>query len=68
MSLYAPNVISFNFGPPLRYAGAENRRRAWQKLFDTYPGPIAYDVRDLNVTTQGELAFVQRQPVERHAG
>ena len=58
MSFYAPDIISFNFGPPLRYAGADNRRRAWQELFDTYPGPIACEVRDVNVTTQGELAFV----------
>lgn len=58
MSLYAPNVVSFDVEPPLRYAGAENKRRAWQKLFAAYTGPIAYEVHHLNVTTDGELAFV----------
>jgi len=58
MSLYAPNIVSFDFGPPLRYAGADNKRRAWQELFNAYPNRIDIEVHDLNVTTQGELAFV----------
>ena len=58
ISLYAPNVVSFDIVPPLRYVGADNKRRAWQKAFAAYTGPFAYEVRDLNVTTHGELAFV----------
>jgi ketosteroid isomerase-like protein len=58
MSLYAPNIVSFDLTPPLRYAGADGKRRAWQGAFAAFGGPIAYDVRDLNVTTHGELAFV----------
>ncbi len=58
MSLYAPNIVSFDIVPPLRYAGADKKRRAWQEAFAAYTGPIAYEVRDLNVTTHGELAFV----------
>jgi ketosteroid isomerase-like protein len=58
MSLYAPNLVSFDIVPPLRYVGADNKRRAWQEAFDAYTGPFAYEVQDLNVTTHGELAFV----------
>ena len=59
MSLYAPNLVSFDIVPPLRYVGADNKRRAWQEAFAAYPGPFAYEVHDLNVTTHGEeLAFV----------
>jgi ketosteroid isomerase-like protein len=29
MSLYAPNIVSFDIIPPLRYVGADNKRRAW---------------------------------------
>jgi ketosteroid isomerase-like protein len=58
MSLYAPGIVSFDIVPPLRYYGADNKRRAWQEAFATYTGPIAYEVHDLNVTTHGELAFV----------
>jgi ketosteroid isomerase-like protein len=58
MSFYASNIVSFDLDPPLRYAGADRKRRAWQEVFAAYTGPIAYEVRDLNVTTHGELAFV----------
>jgi ketosteroid isomerase-like protein len=58
MSLYAPNLVSFDIVPPLRYVGAEGKRRAWQEAFAVYTGPFAYEVHDLNVTTNGELAFV----------
>jgi len=58
VSLYASNIVSFDIVPPLRYAGADNKRRAWQEAFAAYSGPIAYEVRDLSVTTHGELAFV----------
>ena len=38
--------------------GAHGNRRAWREAFAAYTGPIAYDVRELSVTTHGELAFV----------
>jgi len=57
MSLYAPNIVSFDIVPPLRYVGAHGKRRAWNGAFAAY-GDIAYEVRDLDVTTQGEVAFV----------
>ena len=61
MSLYAPNIVSFDIAPQfgaLRYVGAENKRRAWQEAFAAYSGPFSYEVHHLNVTTHGELAFV----------
>ena len=58
MSLYAPNIVSFDIVPPLRYVGADGKRRAWRESFAAYTGPIAYEVRDLDVTTHSELAFV----------
>jgi ketosteroid isomerase-like protein len=58
MSFYAANIVSFDLDPPLRYAGTENKRRAWQNFFAVHAGPVGYQVHDLNVTLQGELAFV----------
>jgi uncharacterized protein (TIGR02246 family) len=58
VALYAPNVASFDIVPPLRYVGADRKRRAWQETFAAFPGAITYEVRDLAVTTQGDLAFV----------
>ncbi len=58
MSLYAPNIVSFDVNPPLRYSGTENKRRAWEAFFAAYTGTIVYEVRELAITTDGELAFV----------
>ena len=57
-ALYAPDVVSFDLGAPLRYAGDDNKRRAWQEVFAAYTGPIGYDVHELTVTTEGDIAFV----------
>ena len=58
LSLYATNIVSFDLDPPLRYAGADNKRRAWQEFFAARTGPIGYEVHELDVTAEGELAFV----------
>jgi len=58
MSFYATNIVSFDVGALLRYAGSDNKRRAWEGLFAAYTGPLAYDLRELSVTANGDLAFV----------
>ena len=58
MSLYAADTVSFDMNPPLRYAGADDKRRAWEGFFAAYTGPIAYEIRELNVTADGELAVI----------
>jgi len=51
-----PNFVSFDIAiKTLRYVGADNKRRAWQNVFAAY-SPIAYEIRDLNVTTHGAAA------------
>jgi ketosteroid isomerase-like protein len=58
MSFFAPNLVSFDIAiKTLQYVGAANKRREWQKVFAAYRS-VAYEVRDLNVTTHGDLAFV----------
>jgi ketosteroid isomerase-like protein len=58
MSIFAPDLVSFDIVPPLRYVGADNKRRAWQEAFAMYAGPFGYELHDLNVTAVGDLAFV----------
>ena len=58
MSFYAPDIVSFDVGPPLRYVGAENKRRAWQEAFAAYDGPVDYEVSELDIATHGDLAIV----------
>ncbi|WP_227356041.1 YybH family protein [Haladaptatus salinisoli] len=57
MSFFAPNLVSFDLAPPLRYTGADNKRQEWQDAFDAYDS-IDYEVRDLTVTVHGDVAFV----------
>lgn len=58
VSLYAPDVVSFDIGAPLRYSGRDHKRRAWEEFFAAYTGPISYDVREVDITTHGDVAFV----------
>ena len=58
MSLYAPGIVSFDVNPPLRYAGTDNKRRAWQDFFNAHAGLVGYEVLDLEVVTDGAVAFV----------
>jgi ketosteroid isomerase-like protein len=56
-TFYAPDLVSFDLTPPLRYAGADAKRRAWQHVFATVHS-FSYEVRDLKITASEELAFV----------
>ena len=59
MSLYADDLVGFDIVPPLQYVGAAAYRRRWLETFAAYTGPIEYEVRDLQITTHGELAFLR---------
>jgi ketosteroid isomerase-like protein len=56
---YAPKVVRFDLAPPLASKGSEARDaealRAW---FASHPGgPVGYEIRDLTVTADGDVAF-----------
>ena len=54
---------------PCGYAGTDNKRRAWQKFFAAYTGPIAYEVRELERHDARRVGFrSQPQPRKRHTG
>jgi ketosteroid isomerase-like protein len=57
MSVFAPEVISFDLGPPLQHGGGEAFKRRWQELFESVQGPIDYEVRDLSITAGNDVAF-----------
>lgn len=57
MSVFAPDVVSFDLGPPLQHGGGEPFRTQWQALFESYQGAIDYEVRDLNITAGDGVAF-----------
>jgi ketosteroid isomerase-like protein len=58
LSPCAPDFLCYDLAPPLARAGAAALDRggltAW---FDTWRGPIRYDLRDLAITVSGDIAF-----------
>ena len=57
MSIYAPDLVSFDIGPPLKHVGAEAKRRNWAGAFAMLQRPLAYEIRDLTVTMGDDVAF-----------
>ena len=57
-TMFAPNLVSFDIEPPLRHLGAEAKWRNWENVFAAYQAPLGYEVRDLTVMVNGDLAVV----------
>jgi uncharacterized protein (TIGR02246 family) len=57
MSIYAPEVVSFDIVPPLQYIGADAFRKVWEEIFIVFQGPINYEFHDLSITVGDDVAF-----------
>ena len=57
MSIYAPDIVSFDIVPPLQHVGAEAKRKNWVDAFAVYQRPLGYEIRDLTLTVGDDLAF-----------
>ncbi|WP_201364762.1 YybH family protein [Dictyobacter formicarum] len=57
MSMYAPELVSFDIVPPLQYVGADAYRKQWKEVFSLFPGPINYEMVDLSITVGDDVAF-----------
>ena len=57
MSVFAPEVVSFDFGPPLQHGGGEVFLKRWQELFELYQSTIEYELIDLSITVDDNVAF-----------
>jgi ketosteroid isomerase-like protein len=53
----ADDVVTFDVLPPLNSRGSGPVLEHLDQWFDSYAGPIAYAVRDLEVTAEGDLGF-----------
>lgn len=52
---YAPDAVRFDLAPPLRHIGMDpEAERAW---FATFDGPVDFEIRDLVVTANADIAF-----------
>jgi len=57
MSVFSPDVVSFDISPPLQHGGGDAFVKRWQALFDSYQTPIAYELRELSIDASDEVAF-----------
>jgi len=57
MDLYAPDVLAFDLINPLRYTGSEEVGKRVGQWFDSFDGPIGYEMKDLKVAATGGAAF-----------
>jgi ketosteroid isomerase-like protein len=57
-TIFAPNLVSFDIEPPLRHLGAEKKWQNWERIFSVFQLPLDYEVRDLTVLVDGDLAVV----------
>jgi ketosteroid isomerase-like protein len=57
MSIYAPDVVSFDVEPPLQHVGLEAKRKNWERVFAAYQYPLGYEIRDLTITVGDDVAF-----------
>jgi uncharacterized protein (TIGR02246 family) len=57
MSLYTPDIVSFEFVPPLRHLGAKAKEKNWAHAFAMYQRPLGYEIRDLMLTLGDDVAF-----------
>ena len=57
LSVYAPDIVSFDLVPPMQYVGIAAYRRPWEETFASFEGRIGYQVSDLHITATDEVAF-----------
>jgi ketosteroid isomerase-like protein len=58
MKVYAPGqaLVVFDVVPPREYVGAAAYRKDWQTFLDSFNGPIAVELTDLDVGADRNLA------------
>jgi uncharacterized protein (TIGR02246 family) len=57
MSNYSKNVSMFDVVEPLQYLGWDAVRNRAAEWFATFDGPLDFDMHDLRIATDGDVAF-----------
>jgi ketosteroid isomerase-like protein len=57
MSHYVEDILVFDLAPPLQYKGFAAYRQNWSDWFPSFQGPVGYEIRELDITTAGDVAF-----------
>ena len=59
MSAYAEDVVQFDVTGALAQHGAAQVRASTRAWFDSWEGPIDFEVRDLMIACHGDIAFAR---------
>lgn len=54
---YAPDVLLFDVINQLQHVGSAGVRKRAEEWVASFEGPIGYEMRDLHITTGGDVAF-----------
>jgi ketosteroid isomerase-like protein len=54
---YDENIVSFDVEPPLKHVGLTHKLENWRRVFSCYTGPLEYEVHDLTIIRDRDVAF-----------
>ena len=59
MKAYVPgaSLLVFDVIPPRQYVGADAYRKDWQGFLSTIKGPVKFEISDLGISTDRNLAY-----------
>jgi uncharacterized protein (TIGR02246 family) len=57
MSIFAPNLVSFDLEAPLQHVGAEAKRRNRARACAAYQHSLGYEIHDPTITLDDDVAF-----------
>src|SRR5215208_3451862 len=57
MSHYTPDLLLYDLAPPLLHSGSSVNRKNLEEWLATFDGPVGMEVRNLSVTTGGDVAY-----------
>jgi uncharacterized protein (TIGR02246 family) len=61
-----PDIVTFDMLPPLKHQGADALRRLWAATLESFTPPLDYDVHQLDITVDDNVAFARS--LNRFAG
>ena len=53
----SPEIVVYDLLPPLEHEGVDAVRESWKSAFQDFVGRADYEVRDLDITVNDDVAF-----------
>jgi ketosteroid isomerase-like protein len=54
---YAPNIVAYDAVKQLQFVGLDAYREHWKACIDMCPGPMIFEIPELQMTTEDNSAF-----------